>query len=144
MNLPTVVAGDEDEPEFNLTQNVVTRRMKHFNKVLSDFWKRWRNKYLLKLRDAHGNFQAPRGAIRPILVGDVVILQDDDQPRGQWNLAIVQELIDGEVRSTTVKTHSRGGRTEVTNSKIVPPRSTKCHQFKNHRRAIYFHNTRRC
>ena len=42
-------------------------------------------------------------------IGDVVLLHEDNKPRGFWKLAIVRELVigkDGEARGAVVKTGS--------------------------------------
>ena len=124
VNLPDVSVADNYEPESITTQGELTKRMKQFNRVLQSFWERWRYEYLLELREAHRHYQLSHNVTEPIAVGDVVIVHDD-QPRGQWRLAIVQELmrgIDGEVRSASVKTQSKKGRTDFkkTYPKIIP------------------------
>ena len=115
MNLPDVSVADDYDPESLTTQGELTRRMKQFNGVLQGFWKRWKCEYLLELREAHRHYQLSHNVTEPIAVGDVVIVHDD-QPRGQWRLAIVQRLlrgIDGEVRSASVKTQSKKGRSQI-------------------------------
>ena len=37
----------------NGTKEDLSRRMKHFNQTLNHFWKRWRNGYLIELRECH-------------------------------------------------------------------------------------------
>ena len=116
LNLPDPTAY-YDDPDFEdeVTREDLTRRMKHLGKVINDFWKRWRSEYLLELREAHRYSQVPKGSVDPITVGDIVIIHDENQPRGLWRLGKIEELIqgtDGEVRGAVVKTYS-GGRTSL-------------------------------
>ena len=76
MNLPGTLTsvGKDFEPESVNTQDDLTRRMKHFNKLLE---------YLLELRDAHCYNQQSRDVSKPIEESDVVIIHDDSQPHGQ-------------------------------------------------------------
>lgn len=39
---------DPDDKDFSLTQDHLTKRMKHLNVVLNHFWKRWQFQYLLE------------------------------------------------------------------------------------------------
>ena len=48
-----------------------------------------------------------------MLVGDIIIVQDDKLPRGFWKLGTVTSLMiskDGEVRAASVRTHSKDGK----------------------------------
>ena len=47
--------------------------------------------------------------MRPIAIGDIVILHDESRPRGLWKLGKVQKLltgVDGNARGAFVKVHS--------------------------------------
>ena len=47
----------------------------------------------------------------PVKKGDLVILQEDNAKRGQWKVAIVEEIIlgkDGEPRGATVRKYASG------------------------------------
>ena len=62
------------------TQDDLTRKIKHFNKMLCTFWERWRSEYLLDLRDAHRYYQQLHNVSEPIVEVDVVIIHDEDNP----------------------------------------------------------------
>lgn len=70
---------------------------------LSDqFWKRWTREYLPALQTRQ-IWQKP---IRNVAVNDLVLMVEDNVPRGRWPLAIVTEVKtsdDGHVRSCSVR-----------------------------------------
>lgn len=104
-------ASQEDTLDCTATRDDLTRRMRHLSKVLADFWKRWRSEYLLELRDMHRHFRPAKGVTSGISVGDIVVIHDENLPRGLWRLGKVEELMtgtDGNVRCATVKVASRG------------------------------------
>ena len=43
----------EDDGECVVTRKGLTRRIRHLNSTMEGFWKRWRTKYLLELRESH-------------------------------------------------------------------------------------------
>ena len=107
LSLPDPVV-DGEEAIQSTSRHDVTRRV---SKILTDFWRRWRTEYLLELRDAHRHFKLAKGADRSISVGDVVVIHDENLPRGLWRLGKVEELMiggDGNVRCAVVRIASRG------------------------------------
>lgn len=116
LSLPDPDDAGED-PDYNTTHEGLTRRMRHLSKILADFWKRWRSEYLLELRDMHRHFKRAKGVDASIGVGDVVVIHDENLPRGLWRLGRVKELIsgaDGHVRCAAVEIASRNrGPTSV-------------------------------
>ena len=90
-----------------MTPAQLSRRMRHLNRVLNQFWRRWKEEYLLELRDVH-HCNERNSDTTPISVGDIVVVHDD-KPRGFWKLARVEEVItgkDGRVRGAVVKVNS--------------------------------------
>ena len=108
MSLPDGPYNRDIDDDAVIEHSTLTKRMIHLNKVLDHFWNRWNKEYLLELRDAHR--QAPsKGADETISIGDIVLVQDTDRPRGFWKLARVESLItgtDGQVRGAKVLLHS--------------------------------------
>ena len=104
---------DEDDCDIAVSRGDLTRRTKHLNMTLSDFWKRWRTEYL---RDAHRFHRKPKGVDDPVSVGDIVIVHDENVPRGLWKLGRVEKLItgtDGYVQGAVVKVTSKGHSTAI-------------------------------
>ena len=68
-----------------------------------DFWKRWLKSYLPALQSR----QKWLSVRRNLKKGDLVLMVDECQNRGFWNLALVDKVYpssDGLVRSVAVKT----------------------------------------
>ena len=58
----------------------------------------------------HRHFKSSKGVDSDITLGDVVVIHDENLPRGLWKLGTVEELMvgaDGNVRSAKVKVTSR-------------------------------------
>ena len=72
---------DVRDEDFEVDSSLLDRRMKHLNNMLNHFWKRWRQEYLLELRNAHRQAKANTLAT-PIAVGDIVLVHDEGLPRG--------------------------------------------------------------
>ena len=110
-NLPDGLSEEKGEDEFTLSQPKLSRRLKHLNATLNQFWKRWRGEYLLELREAHRHHGGKQGAVPPS-VGDIVLVEDEDHPRALWKLARVSSLItgrDGHTRGAVLHVPSSGG-----------------------------------
>ncbi len=89
--------------------------MVHLNKTLNTFWRRWRNEYLLELRESHRHNRGSADAAR-VSVGDIVVVHSEDQPRGFWNLGRVKEVVigrDGEARGAVVRVANKGRRSTL-------------------------------
>ena len=82
MSLPDPVPSDDSDEE--VTANLLSRRSKHLIFTLNRFWKRWRNEYLLELREAHRHNKGTDAT--PVEIGDIVVVHSDKQPRGFWKL----------------------------------------------------------
>ena len=108
MSLLDPVPGNDSDEE--VTANELSKRSKHLNLTLNRFWKRWKYEDLLELREAHRHHKGTDAA--PVEVGDVVVVHNDNQPRGFWKLARVKRTItgrDGKTRAAAVRvTNSQG------------------------------------
>ena len=88
------------------------RCMQHLSNVLNHFWKRWRNEYLIKLQNSH-RYLNQNDTIKTVSVGDVVVVHEEDQPRGKWRVGKILDLIvgsDGCTRGALVQVRSKGGK----------------------------------
>ena len=91
--------------EIVSTHESLTRRSRHQKHLLYQFTETWRKDYLVSLREAHAA-STRRSGDAEIMVGDVVLLQNDKTKRVLWKLAIVKELltgVDGRVRAAVVQ-----------------------------------------
>ena len=82
---------DEDElddPNFGDSSSI-NRRAKQQALTLQHFRSRWRHEYLTSLREYHKTTDTNKQKVK---VGEVVLIQDDT-PRIDWKLAVVEELI---------------------------------------------------
>ena len=117
---PTITP-DEDSYDPRVSSTDLTRRMKHLSKTLADFWRRWKTEYLLELREGHRYYPPPKGTDNPISAGDVVLVHDENLPRGLWRLGRIKELLpgaDGNVRSAVVRIVSKGGNPTLVNRPV--------------------------
>ena len=96
---------------FTRDDHYARRWWRQVNYLADQFWKRWIKEYLpiLQRRD---KWQRPRRNLR---VGDVVLVIDENQPRGSWPMGLITTTHagkDGYVRSCDITTNK--GRGSVT------------------------------
>ena len=87
------------------TNKTLTKRAKYQFQMLNNFTKQWQRDYLLSLQERR-SIKTTSGVLKPIQIGDVVILQQDGTARCLWKLAKVIETIngrDGVVRAAKVQ-----------------------------------------
>ena len=109
LSLPDSFCYGEESEDIDITSSALTKRMKHLNSTLERFWRRWTSEYLLELREAHRYSKGSRNSSIPA-VGDIVLVHDEDKPRGFWKLSRIMELIvgsDGKIRGAIVKIGNR-------------------------------------
>ena len=97
--------------DFEVSDVSVQRRAKHLNSVLNHFWRRWSKEYLLELRESHRHHHLGKSC-SSISIGDIVIVHDQDHPRGFWKVAKVERMLlgkDGHVRGAVLTVASRSG-----------------------------------
>lgn len=81
----------------------ISKRWKHRQQLMNGFWTRWKKEYLLELRNAHQS----KGKDNHIVYNpdDVVLIQDENQPRLNWKLGRIisaNEGRDKKVRSCLI------------------------------------------
>ena len=90
---------------FSAHDNYVRRRWRQVQFLSDQFWKRWTREYLTLLQER----QKWLSPTRNVHVGDIVLLVDQNTPRGSWLLGKVEETFpdrNGLVRNALVKTKS--------------------------------------
>ena len=112
LNLPDNLGylPDSADEEFTVDSSHLRRRVRHLSNTLNHFWRRWRDEYLVELREAHRQSNHNRLPHSSIASGDVVVVHDENLPRGFWRLGRIEEVIsgrDGRVRGATVRLASR-------------------------------------
>ena len=109
------------DPDSNLdddNNDNLSKRFLYLTKKLSHFWNRWRKEYVADLREFH---KLTNGKAASVKKGDIVLLQEDNIKRGQWKLAMVEEIIcgkDGEPRGASVRKSGGKGKPEILNRPI--------------------------
>ena len=99
------IGRDLMDPDFEPSSMELNKRMNHLSNVMNHFWRRWRDEYLIELRNSHCH-SAKNAVPTPVTVGDKVVVHDEDLPRGLWKLARVEGLVtgaDGLVRGATIR-----------------------------------------
>ena len=110
---------DISDPGYVVSPSSATdlvRRLRHLNKVMDHFWQRWRKEYLIELRDCHRRTGVTSGSHPPVMVGDIILVHDQDHPRTFWRLGKVENLIESfnnKVRGARVRVGSKSGRSSI-------------------------------
>ena len=112
LNLPDNLGylSDPADEEFTVDSSQLRKRVKHLSNTLNHFWKRWRSEYLVELRESHRQSNHNHSTQSSIARGDVVVVHDENLPRGFWRLGRVEEVLtgrDGQIRGATVRLASR-------------------------------------
>ena len=98
-------AVDLDYEDFNpLTSTQLETRLKRLNESLNYFWTRWRDEYLAELRDTHRQHISSTSQPK-ISEGDIVVIHDEDLPRGFWKFGRVKSLIVGRDKQIRARSH---------------------------------------
>ena len=102
---PRPLNDPEELVDPNFTDGMDLRnRVDKLTLLIQHFTSRWKREYLTSLREFSKLSKQNNQLIR---TGDIVIVHDDNKPRLQWKLAIVEDLIkgkDGEVRAAHIRT----------------------------------------
>ena len=99
-----VEEGEIDDPDYGDTSQLeLTRRLKLQSQLLEHFWSRWKHDYLTSLQEFH---RVTGNNSQEVSVGDVVLVHSKG-PRLSWQLAVVKQLIKGNIRwNDSCSTHS--------------------------------------
>ncbi|XP_017464838.1 PREDICTED: uncharacterized protein LOC108358176 [Rhagoletis zephyria] len=117
-----------------VSEKICLRKQWHIVQQLKQtFWKRWILEYLPTLTRRTKWFRR----VKPIVVGDVVRVCDDNESRGHWKRGIVTEAkraADGQVRSVLVKTSTGILRRPASKIAVLDVRSDSLTSDANHGR----------
>ena len=98
---------DPGDKEFMLDSTQLRKRAKYLSNLLNHFWKRWRSEYLVELRESHRQPKKNPPTQPLITAGDIVVVHDENLPRGFWKLGRVEEVIAGRDGRVRVKLAAR-------------------------------------
>lgn len=96
----------------------IYERFKYLNTTLDHFWKRFMNEFLPELHPR----RKWRQEKKELSIGDLVVLIDDQLPRGLWKFVVIQDVSrgqDGRLRQVFVRT-SDGSILKRPVSKLLP------------------------
>ena len=88
------------------------KRITYVQTLVQQFWQKWKKEYLLELREHYKTINKCKNGYN-ISVDDVVLIEDDKNPRQKWKLARVHELIysnDEKVRTAAVEYNTENGK----------------------------------
>ena len=122
LSLPDNLSYQEETEDSDLST-----RVKHLISTMNQFWRRWRHKYLMNCENTSGTATRTQTA-----AGDLVMVHNENQPRGFWKMAKVQSLIvgkDGKVRGATLRVSSGSGKSTVLQrpTALLYPLEINCH-----------------
>ena len=98
--------------EIDDTPELFNKRMKYLITLQKRFWKQWSTTYLNELREHHKNREST-SVCREIQEGELVTVQEDNLPRGQWKMGVIQRTLrgeDGVVRGAEIKVVTKSGK----------------------------------
>lgn len=110
MIMPKLFDKDENYSPQESSAEKLLKFWQKGQKLLDNFWRIWRDEYLLSLRE-RSQTHIKTGRIHSDVIprkGQIVILKDET-PRANWRLGRITELVkssDGLIRSAKVKTPS--------------------------------------
>lgn len=103
---------DKDE-DFNETAHTARKREQYLSRVLQHYWRRWKEEYLVDLREYH-KIQHKRNNVPGIKQGDVVTIEDENRRnRTSWQLARVESVLKGQDNV------ARGARVRLANGNVI-------------------------
>ena len=104
-SLPEPETGEKSKFE-ETSKGEIAKRVSYLRTLKEHFWLRWKEEYLLELRNSHRQ-RTKRQKENYIKLGDIVVVDDEKiRVRVQWKLGRVVQLIegkDGAVRGAVVR-----------------------------------------
>ena len=96
-------------------------RVRYLEKLKTHWWDRWRKEYLKDLQDLHTRRKVSNDD-REASLGDVVLVRNENVPRGSWRLGKIIEVKpgrDGKIRTARVEVVNPGKRKTFKHSEIT-------------------------
>ena len=88
---PRPLEDQEEENDPSFVDGVdLRKRVDKLTQLISHFSSRWKREYLTSLREFYKTSRQGKQLIR---TGDVVIVHEDNKPRLQWRLAVIETLL---------------------------------------------------
>ena len=78
--------------EIDDTPESFIKWMKYLATLQNRFWKQWSTTYLNELPEHHKNRQSTSVCIE-IQEGELVTIQEDNLPQGQWRMGVIQKIL---------------------------------------------------
>ncbi|CAB4040866.1 E3 ubiquitin- ligase DZIP3, partial [Paramuricea clavata] len=104
---------EDEDFQVDLSTNDLNKRVRYLNDIIEQFWRRWRNEYLVELRNAH---KSPKKTVEKssVEVGDIVLVHDENHSHSFWRIGRIKELVnstaDGKSRGAVVRVMSKKGK----------------------------------
>lgn len=118
-NKPTVILPPPGD--FQREDIYLKRRWRKVQYLTNLFWSRWRTEYLTTLQQRQ-KWQQPK---RNLVVGDVVLIKEDNAPRNSWSMGVVEcteSDSHGLVRAANVKTKTSSLRRPANKLVVLLPK----------------------
>ena len=109
LSLPIADNSEEKDENGEPSASNINRQQRHLQKPLDHYWRRWKNEYLLELRESHRQRSSTRSNKESINPIDIVIVHDKNRARGLWRLSKVMTMVRGK------DSNVRGPRRELLN-----------------------------
>ena len=112
LSSPQLIEDEEMSNQELESPETFTRRLLYLNKLLHHYWNRFSREYVVSLREFH-KCHGQAKDVKAVSVGEVVHVYEDNTPRLQWKLGLVEavnESADGEVRSVVVSVTNKAGK----------------------------------
>ena len=113
LNLPSYPQPTDPDYTTRVKATDLTKRMQYLDQTLTHFWRRWSSEYLTELRECHRYLKfGKQSTSRVPVVGEVVVVYDQDFPRGQWKMAVIEQTFKGSnglIRGALIHVHDKGG-----------------------------------
>ena len=104
---------DDGDGGYGEQEDVARRRQRYLNKVLDNYWRRWKRECLVDLREYH-RLEIKKSHLSEISEGDIVSIEDENRKkRATWKLGKVEAAKKGQDEVI------RGARIRLANGNFI-------------------------